>query len=811
MPATPRPRLIEALEKHSLALFIGADLPQSVTGLPSRAELARDLARRYGLDDSLSLAGTAERVGQAGSRFEFTDFLRNRLDTAGKHPAAFHQQIVRLTEENGLETLITCAYDDLLERAFQEKRLPFNRMVRGSDASFIHPGRPTLVKLYGDASQPETLVVTERDHSRLVRDVEKEALLDEVQRTLRRSTVLFVGYDLSDPVFRYIYDDLASGRFARTAFAVWPGLPDADIRMWQGRGIVIIDQDPFGLLGAPVPPTAQPQVQNSELAAAQAALEQYQRQANNLRQHGQEVDTDLAAKIAELSDQIRRLEERLASGAGGVQIGSISNVSGGTINIAGGDIHQETRHINTGGGAYIEGNVNTGGGDFIAGAGKARQAEPGAAPGTGAPSKALEMARRALEILEEQAAGYTTHTIPVHVKISLEDKRREVAEMEERLGIPSAQRTRSAASQPDTPAPQHDAQEKTDLPSTPAHPTPGNTAPASGILIVTATKVEAQAVLNTFAPDKTWKRQPIGNHTYYSLGQHGEAPAFMVQSEMGTATPGGAMLTVRQAIQDLRPQAVVMCGIAFGLRRDKQKLGDILISKQLQYYEPQKVDQQKGLITRGDRATASERLLDRCRSADIDWEGAPVHFGLVMSGEKLVNDPNFRDGLLRAEPEAIGGEMEGAGLYAAAREAKVDWILIKAICDWGDGKKNDKAQQSAAQNAAQFVLHVVQLGDWGTAGYVSVSPLDNPKPRAGTPEANASTPTTESSSAKLRQQINLLFDDAELTAFCLDHFAAVYDRFSRGMRKDEKITLLLDHCRRRPVEMQRMESLLINR
>ncbi len=36
-----------------------------------------------------------------------------------------------------------------------------------------------------------------------------------------------------------------------------------------------------------------------------------------------------------------------------VQVGSISGVSGGTINIAGGDINQSTREINTGGGAYF--------------------------------------------------------------------------------------------------------------------------------------------------------------------------------------------------------------------------------------------------------------------------------------------------------------------------------------------------------------------------------------------------------------------------------------------------------------------------
>lgn len=51
-------------------------------------------------------------------------------------------------------------------------------------------------------------------------------------------------------------------------------------------------------------------------------------------------------------------------------------------------------------------------------------------------------------------------------------------------------------------------------------------------------------------------------------------------------------------------------------------------------------------------------------------------------------------------------------------------------------------------------------------------------------------------SAQLRRLLNQAFDDPSIDAFCQDYFPTVYDRFSRGMRKDEKITLLLDHCRR---------------
>jgi len=46
---------------------------------------------------------------------------------------------------------------------------------------------------------------------------------------------------------------------------------------------------------------------------------------------------------------------------------------------------------------------------------------------------ALAMARRSLAFLEEQAAGYGRLQMPGHLRIDLEDKRREVAELEARL------------------------------------------------------------------------------------------------------------------------------------------------------------------------------------------------------------------------------------------------------------------------------------------------------------------------------------------------------------------------------------------
>jgi WD40 repeat protein/nucleoside phosphorylase len=235
------------------------------------------------------------------------------------------------------------------------------------------------------------------------------------------------------------------------------------------------------------------------------------------------------------------------------------------------------------------------------------------------------------------------------------------------------------------------------------------------LLVVTATQVETRAVLNVFLPqNSTFIQSFIDNNTYFDLGVIGGARTFLVQSEMGAGGPAGAALVVHEGIKALSPSAVIVVGIAFGLIPEKQRLGDILVSRQLAGYELQKIEQGRGgkevITPRGDRVQASPRLLSRLRASTFDWQGPNVQFGLILSGDKLVNHKNFRNKLLGIEPEAVGGEMEGTGVYSAAQRNKVDWILVKAICDWADGHKDDAYQQHAAENAARFILHVLQQG-----------------------------------------------------------------------------------------------------
>lgn len=240
----------------------------------------------------------------------------------------------------------------------------------------------------------------------------------------------------------------------------------------------------------------------------------------------------------------------------------------------------------------------------------------------------------------------------------------------------------------------------------------------NNILLVTATQVESRAVISIFhdIAGKGSDSVDINGRIYFDLGVVHNAPVYLTQSEVGSEGLGASIQTVQEGLRAIRPRAVIMVGIAFGIDQEKQEIGEILVATQLRPYEIQRVGAR--IILRGDKPHCSPVLINRMRSAELSWLGAPVRFGLLLSGEKLVDNQDFRAQLQGFEPEAVGGEMEGAGLYLACHNT-VESILVKAICDWADGSKSqDKAarQRKAASNAAEFVLHALQFTPFESAG-----------------------------------------------------------------------------------------------
>lgn len=237
------------------------------------------------------------------------------------------------------------------------------------------------------------------------------------------------------------------------------------------------------------------------------------------------------------------------------------------------------------------------------------------------------------------------------------------------------------------------------------------------VLILTAADIEYDTVIDLAGVRSTLKarRRVAGARTFIDLGFPGIA-VWAFQCRKGSVGPGSSLDALKDALNviDPKPLAVINTGIAFGLKPEKQEMGDILVAEQVRLYELERRGPTR--IARGDKVSCSSLLFSWFRDFRADWalESRPalrpnVRCGLIMSGEKLADDQEFISELLRIEPEAIGGEMEAAGVYAAAAGehfAHVHWAVVKGICDWGLGK-GDGYQAAAARNAIDFVFHVI--------------------------------------------------------------------------------------------------------
>jgi nucleoside phosphorylase/tetratricopeptide (TPR) repeat protein len=251
------------------------------------------------------------------------------------------------------------------------------------------------------------------------------------------------------------------------------------------------------------------------------------------------------------------------------------------------------------------------------------------------------------------------------------------------------------------------------------------------IVLVTVNDLETKAVLDAFVgPDRAPAQKAVGGVTYNLLGNHGGMSIVHTIAEMGPGGVGAAQQRTREAIEHWSPEAVIAVGIAFGMDETKQKIGDVLVSTQIQDYELGRLGSDGQLTPRGDKPHASDTLCNRLRQTDAaqtrqfsDWP--KVRFGLVLSGQKLVDNLSYRESLKKLFGEAIGGEMEATGLYVSAVTAKVDWIVVKAICDWGHDKNQaDKNawQTLAAKNAVRVLKAAIELGSPFPSGEPSRTP-----------------------------------------------------------------------------------------
>ena len=203
--------------------------------------------------------------------------------------------------------------------------------------------------------------------------------------------------------------------------------------------------------------------------------------------------------------------------------------------------------------------------------------------------------------------------------------------------------------------------------------------------------------------------------TYY-IGKYGACPAAIRVIPPGSQVLGGASSVPRMALGCFpHLGAIIGVGVACGVEK-KVKMCDVLVSSKVVNYDQARI--KRGEYTsRGQAIDASEYLRSllteivkwpndsfRKRLQESKMDIPKVKSGVVLSGPYLIDDAEMKQLLIEDfAREAIGVEMEGAYLFAAAQPTSTNVILVKAVCDYGDGRKDKAYQPTAALMAADWV------------------------------------------------------------------------------------------------------------
>jgi nucleoside phosphorylase len=242
-------------------------------------------------------------------------------------------------------------------------------------------------------------------------------------------------------------------------------------------------------------------------------------------------------------------------------------------------------------------------------------------------------------------------------------------------------------------------------------------APAADVLLVTVNDAETGAVRAELEGLGLHGQVAFGEvNSYVLYGPVHDTVVAHVRSGMGSIGQRASTLTVADAIRDLSPTAVIGLGVAFGIDEVTQPIGRLLLSERLTNYERAKVATSPSgaqlTLERGSSTECSARLIGRFLACVPAEMGIDIQIGEVLSGEKLVDNEDFKRALIERFPEAIGGEMEGAGIQAASGREQVEWIVAKAVCDYASRKSVDRAsrQAKASAVAARAVVSVLRQG-----------------------------------------------------------------------------------------------------
>lgn len=224
--------LLQRIQDKECTPFIGAGACAAT--LPLASELAAEWAEAYNypLGDKSNLARVAQFLAVQQDPMFPKQLLRRKLQEVGPPDFSAPDEPHGALADLGLPVYITTNYDGLMTGALKDREkdpqrelCAWNKLVHETQPSVLAtgfkptPANPLVYHLHGHHDVPQSMVLTEDDYLAFLVEISTDnsnrMLPPAIRNALASTSLLFVGYSLSDWDFRVLFRGLM-GSLGRT-------------------------------------------------------------------------------------------------------------------------------------------------------------------------------------------------------------------------------------------------------------------------------------------------------------------------------------------------------------------------------------------------------------------------------------------------------------------------------------------------------------------------------------------------------------------------------------------------------------------
>ena len=220
------------------------------------------------------------------------------------------------------------------------------------------------------------------------------------------------------------------------------------------------------------------------------------------------------------------------------------------------------------------------------------------------------------------------------------------------------------------------------------------------ILIYVANEIEFESTINFLEQNNTTVVSFIDNDNLYYVAKIGLYPIVLVKGGcIGQLHIGACDTIINRALATFNNiKYLVTIGVC-GATSKKVSIGDVIIANEIIDYESQKI-QEDHIIDRSQGLFLSSlNNIIASKIGLMKFTEFKVHFGKILSGNKLMDSKLGSKQLISLHEEAIALDMEGYAISRLAISNKLtDWIFIKSASDRTYNKRGSTGQDKCMQH-----------------------------------------------------------------------------------------------------------------